>query len=90
MYFLSFSRGWYCSFCSMIFPCKVSCYSVPRQITRLLHGAPASEQPKILGLSASIINKKISPAKLEATIDQLQNSMGCAVSTCHDMDAVSK
>ncbi|XP_043238115.1 endoribonuclease Dcr-1-like [Amphibalanus amphitrite] len=61
-----------------------------RQIMKLVNEAPAGQRPKVLGLTASIINKKVTPVKLEAQIESLQNSMGCAVSTVHDLDAVNK
>ena len=63
---------------------------LPVQIMKLVNDTPAEQRPKVLGLTASIINKKVSPSQLEAKIESLQNSMGCAVSTVHDMEAVNK
>lgn len=63
---------------------------IPAQIMRLIKFTPTGRRPRVLGMSASIITKKMSPAKLETAIEALQKTMGCAVRTANDTKSVVK
>ncbi|KAK6022939.1 RNase3 domain protein [Ostertagia ostertagi] len=51
---------------------------------------PAAEQPRILGLTASLINDKTPPNQLEAKLSKLECVLNSAIETASDLVAISK
>uniref|UniRef100_A0A0M3J7B6 Helicase ATP-binding domain-containing protein n=1 Tax=Anisakis simplex TaxID=6269 RepID=A0A0M3J7B6_ANISI len=51
---------------------------------------PKNEQPKVLGLTASLINSKTPPSKLEQLLERLELTMNCSIETASDLVSVAK
>ncbi|WKY02864.1 hypothetical protein Q1695_016281 [Nippostrongylus brasiliensis] len=51
---------------------------------------PEAEQPRILGLTASLINDKTPPSQLEVKLSKLESIMNSAIETASDLVAISK
>ncbi|VDK24628.1 unnamed protein product [Anisakis simplex] len=51
---------------------------------------PKNERPKVLGLTASLINSKTPPSKLEQLLERLELTMNCSIETASDLVSVAK
>uniref|UniRef100_A0A0N4VZ52 Helicase ATP-binding domain-containing protein n=1 Tax=Haemonchus placei TaxID=6290 RepID=A0A0N4VZ52_HAEPC len=51
---------------------------------------PTDQQPRILGLTASLINDKTPPNQLEAKLSKLECVLNSAIETASDLVAISK
>lgn len=52
-----------------------------------IHDTPKESRPRVLGLTASLINDKTAPNALEAKLTKLENHLHCVIETASDLVA---
>lgn len=61
-----------------------------REILRAFDSCPPAEQPRILGLSASLISNNASPPMIQKLIRKLEETMRCTCETASDLRTINK
>ena len=57
-----------------------------KQIMRIFDSCPAEQYPRVMGLTASVINGKVKPSRIESEIKQLEANLRSTCETSHDKD----
>lgn len=60
------------------------------QIMKVVRDYPSESRPRILGLSASLLGKKVKPGELEKGVKQLESVLMCRARTSSDIQEVVK
>ena len=61
-----------------------------REILRAFDGCPLEQQPRVLGLSASLISNSASPERIQTLIQKLEQTMRSTVETAADLRTINK
>ena len=60
------------------------------QIMKVVRDCPCEDRPRILGLSASLLGKKVQPGELEKGVKKLEEVLMCRAKTSSDIQEVVK